>query len=126
LAIATLAVSLLINAAILRLCGYLFSFPRATWKKSLLTALSLWVLGTVTSILIYFVPASPWLIYVTGILLTYFVVRGMIGTTRGKSVLATLLWLVGSTAVALGIALSIREYLMEAFVVPTGALATTI
>jgi signal peptidase I len=50
----------------------------------------------------------------------------MIGTSRGRSFLATLTWMGGSMAVALGLAFTVKIFLVEAFVVPTGALATTI
>ncbi len=126
LAIAVLAVSLLICAAILRLCGYALSFPRATWGRSLLTAMALWGLLTSVGTLAYIAPAAGWVLFLTEILLAYFVIRGMIGTTRGRSWVATMLWLVGSVSAGFGLAILVRDFLVEAFVVPTGGLATTI
>ena len=56
----------------------------------------------------------------------WFLIRWLLRTGSGKAVLIMLTWLVASTVLNVGLALTCRATVAEAFIVPTGAMAPTI
>jgi len=126
--VVVLVAALLINAAILWLCGRWLNFPRATWRRSVATALVIWALTVPLSLLQYADETFEWLalVLVGTCLAIYAAIHRMMGTTRGKSLLTMLAWLAGGSGAGWAIALLVSGFLMESFVVPTGGLATTI
>ena len=60
------------------------------------------------------------------LLAAWFLIRWLLYAGSGKAVLIMLSWLVASTILNVGLALTCRATVSEAFVVPTGALAPTI
>jgi signal peptidase I len=126
--IVALVASLLVNAAILWLVGRWLRFARATWLRSSAAASLVWVL-TVPIVAVSYAGVylgTLLVLLAAAIVVTFFVIHLVVGTTRGKSCVATFAWLIGANAAGWGLALGISTFLIASYRIEAGSMAPTL
>jgi signal peptidase I len=125
------------HAPFVWLCGRIFEIPTATWRRSLLISLALTLALTAVGLVFRFVAPNgdlslaaalgQWCALLMIMLATgTLVVKTLLKTNRGKAFIVFVITLLCGSACSFLLALVVLRFVVEAFVVPTGALATTI
>lgn len=146
--VAVFAATIALNAFFLWLGGRLWRIEKLRYRRALIAALLLAVVAIVFRLGILYAtrvvqwrsePGDPFdpppfgaeevVALVGGVLwlaATWWVLKRLLRTTAGKAVLAGVTMLIPGAILSVVGALAIRTWLLEAFVVPTGAMAPTI